>query len=161
MNLDFQQCLTQIFGFLLLLWLLKLFAWKPVLKILDERRERIAQGLKEIEEAKKELLILKEDYKCKLDKIDQEARGRIQEAVAQARKISAEIQEESRQEAKKILEKTQDTILIEMAKAKVSLKEEIVNLALTATEKLIKEKLDQGKDRELVSQFIQELDKLK
>lgn len=161
MNLDFQQILTQIAGFLLLLWLLKLFAWKPILKTLDERRERIVQGLKEIEEAKKELLILKEEYQNKLDKIDQEARARIQEAVAQANKISAEIQEESRQEAKKILEKTQDTILIEMAKAKVTLKEEIVNLALMATEKLIKEKLDQGKDRELVSRFIQELDRLK
>jgi F-type H+-transporting ATPase subunit b len=161
MNLDLQQILTQIFGFLLLLWLLKLFAWKPILKILDERKERIGQGLKQIEEAQQELSRLKEEYQAKLKRIDQEAHLRMQEAIAESHQISTEIQEEARAEAKKILEKAQSTIIMEVAKAKVSLKEEIVNLALTATEKLIKHKLDQEKDKELVDQFIQELENLK
>lgn len=161
MNLEIQQILTQIIGFLLLLYLLKKLTWKPLITLLDERRERIASEFKNIEKVKEELAKIEEDYKAKLAEIDAQARIRIQESIAEGQRISMEIQDKSREEAKKILSKAKTNIELEIAKAKVELRNEVAALAIRAAEKILREELDGKKQKKLVIDFIEKVEQLK
>lgn len=161
MNLEIQQILTQILGFLILLYILKRFAWKPLLSLLDERREKIASEFKNIEKFKEELSRIEEDYKAKLSEIDAQARIRIQEAIAEGQRISIEIQDKARDEAKKLLEKAKVNIELEMAKAKVELRNEVATLAIMAAERILREELDGKKQKKLVIDFIERVAQLK
>ena len=158
MHLEWQQVITQIIGFLIALFILKKLAWKPLLRVLEERKERIKSEFGKIEEDRKKAQTLLEQYQEKLKEIDAEARVRIQEAVNAGRNISGEIKQQAQAEAKEVLNKAQAEIGREIAKAKVQLKNDIVNMTLSATEKIIGEKLDEKKHKQLIADFIEELE---
>ena len=161
MNLSIQEILTQAGAFVLLVWVLKKMAWKPLLKLLDERRETIRKNFEEIEQTKKDLEALKVDYERSQARIEEDARQKIQLGIDEGKRIARELQEEARREARKILEKAKEDIQLEIAKAKVTLRSEIADLTLAATERLLEEKLDETKDKEIVLNFIEDLEKLK
>lgn len=159
MNLEWAQILTQAIGFLIALWVLKKFAWKPVSRLLEERRLRIASEFAKIEEEKKKLTDLFADYQAKLKEIDSLARQKILEAIQEGQKVALEIKENARTDAKEILKKAQFEVEQELAKAKVQLRDDVVNMTLAVTEKIIQEKLDETKNRKLIEQFISEVEK--
>lgn len=161
MGISLPEILTQAVGFMLLVLVLKKLAWGPILKLLDERRHKIQVGFAEIERAKKDVEKLKADYERARGHIEEEARGKLQQAIDEGKKIARELQEVARKEARAVLDKTKEDIALEVTKAKVTLRQEIADLALGAAEKLIQEKLDETKDKELVLDFIEELEKLK
>jgi F-type H+-transporting ATPase subunit b len=160
MVLDWSQIVTQIIGFLILLWLLKKFAWKPILQLLEDRRNKIVSEFVQIEQTKLEIAKLRQEYEQQLKNTDAQARQKILEAIQEGQKIAVEIQEKARNDSKQIIEKAKQNVELEIAKAKVELRNEIVNLTLAATEKMIYEKLDDQKHRELINQYIGTLDHL-
>jgi len=160
-SLSTNEIVAQVVSFLLLLTLLRIFAWKKLLKMLDDRRERIASEFRKIEDAQSAVEKLRADYDKRLAGIEAEARAKIQEAVAEGKKVSQEIREGARQEARTILDKAQENIEMEVSKAKQELKEKVVELTLGTTEKLLKEKITGEKDRKLASDFLDELENVK
>ena len=161
MNLEWQQVLTQIVGFLLLFWVLKKYAWKPLLGMLEERKQKISDEFKKIEKAQAEVTQLKEDFETQIRKIEQIAREKETAAIADGQRMAQEIQTKAREDAKEIIEKAKQNIDLEIAKAKVELRNQIVNLTLQATEKIIKEQLDDQKHREKINSFIDEIGTLR
>lgn len=161
MNLEIQQILTQAIGFLVLLFILKKIAWKPLLSLLDERREKISSEFQSIERTKSELSRLEQDYKARLAEIEAQARQKIQEAISEGQKISVELQEKAREEGKNILNKAKDNIELEIAKARVELRNQVVSLAIRAAEKVIKEELSEERHKRLVTEFIDEAGQLR
>lgn len=157
MDIQIQQVLTQIVGFLLLLWLLRKFAWGPLLGVLDERRTRIASELEEIRKGKESLAQMKTEYDTKISEIENQARLRIQEAVGEGQRMAREIAEGAREEAHQILEKAKEDIQREMAKAKAQLRDEIATIAVSAAGKIVRQEMNKQKDKELVLQYIDEL----
>ncbi|MDI6783622.1 MAG: F0F1 ATP synthase subunit B [bacterium] len=160
MQLDWSQILTQIIGFLLLLWLLKKFAWKPILQLLEARRAKIVSEFVQIDQTKQEIAKLRQEYEQQLKTIDAQARQKILEAIQEGQKIAGEIHGKARDDARQIVEKAKQNIELEIAKAKVELRNEIVKLTLQATEKMLNEKLDDQKHRELIVQYLNSLDRL-
>ena len=160
MNIEIYQILTQALGFLVLLWLLKKFAWKPLLTLIDERRDKISSEFSSIERAKTELSRLEEDYKAKLADIEAQARIKIQEAISEGQRISIEIQEKAREESKKIIAKAKANIELEISKAKVELRNQMATIAIKAAEKILKEELSGDRHKRLVSDFIENVDSL-
>ncbi len=161
MNLSIQEILTQAGAFILLVLVLKKMAWKPLLALLDERREKIRKSFEEIEQTKKDLETLKADYARSQARIEETMRQKMQEGIDEGKRIGRELQEEARRESRSILEKAKEDIQLETAKAKVTLRNEIADLTLRATERMLQEKLDETKDKELVLDFIEDLEKLK
>jgi len=153
------EIFAQIVGFLLLLFLLRAFAWKKLLRLLDDRRERISSEFKKIEDMQSEIAKLKSEYDKKLSDIDETSKIKLQEAMTRAKQLAEEVRESSQHQARKILEKAEESIGIELAKAKEELKNKVVDLTINTTEKIIKEKLTGEKDRKLVSEFIEEIDR--
>jgi F-type H+-transporting ATPase subunit b len=151
------QIVTQGIAFVLFFWILKRFAWKPILKLLDDRRDKISGEFQRISELEERFKQLRQDYENRLKDIDAESRRRIQEAIAEGRTISSEIAEQARHDARAITDKAKQNIELEVAKARAQLKEDIIRLTLAATEKILHERLDDRKHRDLVQRFIEQL----
>ena len=161
MQLIWQEILTNIVGFAILLWLLRRLAWGPLLTMLEARRSQIAQGLADVERAKADIERVKDEYNQRLTKIEEEARVKLREATLDGKRIATEIQEQAHAEARKIIEEMKAKLHLEIAQAKVELREQIAELAVDATERLLRERLDGGKDRALVTRFLGELEATK
>ncbi|HLD41251.1 MAG TPA: F0F1 ATP synthase subunit B [Candidatus Omnitrophota bacterium] len=158
MSLDFQQIITQAAGFLVLLVLLKLFFWRPMLSLLDERKERIASQLKDIENAKSDLSGLKADYEKRLNVIEETARLKVNEAILEGQRITREIKDQAHQEARRIIKDAREYINEEFSKAKEDLKNHIAALAVEAASRIIEAQITEKDSRRIVQDF---LDKVK
>jgi F-type H+-transporting ATPase subunit b len=145
---------TQGLGFLVLYLILKRFAFGPVLRAMDARRERIASDFRQIEGGKEEIRKSKEDYEQRLARIEEEARIRIRDAIQEGQKLAEHVKLDAQKEAEAMLNKVRELIESERAKASVELRDQIVALTIAAAEKLIRERLDQEKHRQLISEFI-------
>jgi F-type H+-transporting ATPase subunit b len=151
---------AQVLSFLLLLFVLRVFAWKKILALLDQRKERIAAEFKKIEETKAEVARIKADYETKVNGITAAAKLRIQEAVIDGRKIVEDSRKKAHEQAQEIITNAQASVKYELSKAKQALKKEIVDLAMNAAENIIQEKLTEAEDRKLVEDFLNRMDDL-
>ncbi len=159
MELQWQQLLTHAIGFLITVWILKRFAWGPLLSLLEERRNRIAGEFKDIEQEKAKVDELTAQYQSKLKDIDAERRTRLVEAVNEGKRIAEEVKASARDEAQEIRAKAKVDIERDIAKAKIQLKDDMIAMTLSATERIIREKLDDAKHRELIGGFIDSVEK--
>jgi len=158
LDLNWGLIVTQIIGFLLTVWILKAFAWKPLLKMLEDRRKKIAGDIDDAEKIKSDAENLLDDYNAKLRDIETEARSKIQDAVGEGNRIATEIREQAREEARQIVEKSREELSRDIAKARVELRDEVVGMAITAAEKIITTKLDEAEQKRLLEDFLKEVE---
>jgi F-type H+-transporting ATPase subunit b len=158
-SIEWQQLLTHALGFLIFFWVLKKYAWGPLLNLLDERRSKIVDQFEQIELEKETAAKLNAEYEAKLRDIDNERRAEIVKAVDEGKKVASEMKSAAQQEAKEIAEKNKKDLEREVAKAKVQLRDEMVAMTMSAAEKVIHERLDDAKHRELIDKFIANLEK--
>ena len=156
--IDLKLLLTHVVGFLLVVWLLRRFAWGPVLSYLEQRRQRIAAEFDKIEQQHQAAAKLKAEYEDHLRNIEAEGRQKIQEAVKEGNAAAAKIKERAQEERHQRLERVNEEVRMLEDSAKETLRKRTVELALRAAEKAVQEKLDDPKHEELISQFIQDLE---
>ena len=159
MDISIPQIITHAIGFLITFWILKKFAWGPLLAMMEERRAKIEGEFQKIEDDKAEVDKIAADYEAKLKDIDNERRAKIVEAVNEGKKVAEEIKQAAQAEARKKGEKARADLEHDIAKAKVELKGDMIALTMVAAEKIIGEKLDDAKHRELIGQFIDNVEK--
>ena len=158
MNVDIQQIITHIFGFLIALWILRRYAWKPLLGVLEERRQKIKADFDAARAKREEAEAEAARYAAQLKDIETEARQKIQEAIAEGRRIAGEMREDARAEAKKIIEKARADLERDVAKAQAELKEKMVGMTVTATERIIRQSIDTEDHRRLIAGFLDEIE---
>jgi F-type H+-transporting ATPase subunit b len=122
MHVELAQVLSQVVAFLITLAVLKRFAWKPLLQILEERRNNIQAELDAIQEQRDALVILEAEYNERVQGLETLARTKIQEAIHDAQKIAREIQQRARDQAQELVEKTRSDLEQELVKARMQLK---------------------------------------
>ncbi len=148
--------IAQLINFLLLLLIFRMLLYKPLLKMLDERKKRIQEGLDASDEAKRRLSQTEQEVAKELEK----ARQQGQEQIAQAQQIAARIQEEARQgarqEADQLLARAKNEIDLQRDSAIAELRREFAGLTITAAERVIKEELDPEKHRRLIQEVLAE-----
>ena len=148
--------IAQLINFVLLLIIFRLILYKPLLKILDERKKRIQEGLDASDEAKRRLSQTEREVAKELEK----ARQQGQEEIAQAQQIAARSQEEARQgarqEAEQLLARAKNEIDLQRDSAIAELRREFAGLTITAAERIIKEELDPEKHRRLIQEVLAE-----
>jgi F-type H+-transporting ATPase subunit b len=158
MDLQWKELITQALGFLIVVWLLKKYAWSGLLEFIEKRRELIASEFDNIEKSKADAEALKARFDQELADIEQTRRERIQEAVNEASQHAAEIKEEARGDAVELREKAERDITLEMDKANAVLRDRMTSAVITISEKVIRERLDDEKHRELINRFLDEVD---
>jgi len=145
-----------VINFIVLFFLLRIFLYKPVLKILDERSRRTKEAMELAEATKQEYAEAKSEVQKQIEKGRQEA----QAIIAQAMQVGERLKEESRQEATKqaqtIVDRTRAELEAERDKIVEDLRKEFVDISISAAEKVIKETLDKEKHRKLIEETLQE-----
>ncbi len=155
-----KEVLVQILGFVAVFLILKKFAWKGLLGAIDERRHKIETEFKNIEDHKAGLAQLEKDYRARIENIEQEARVKIQEAANVGIALARDIQDKARQDAEKMIARAQAEISQDIAKARQTMRGELVDLSALISEKIIREKLDAKEHEKLVDQFLKDLQKV-
>lgn len=159
--IDIKQVLTQIVGFLIFLFLIRKFAWGPVLQTLEDRKAKIAGDLADAERKKQEAAELRAKLEQELRTIDQQARQKIAEAVAEGHKIATDIKTDAQAQARERLDRADAEIQGERAKAQKALLEDMARLAVGGAEKILRKKLDEAEQRRLVGEFIADAGELR
>ncbi len=144
--------------FLLLLVILKKFAWKPILGAVTEREDSIKNALLEADKARQEMQDLKSDN----EKILKEARTERDNMLKEARDIKNSMIEEAKDEAKtqanKLMEQAKAAIQSEKLAAIAEIKSQVANLSIDIAEKVVKDELsDKNKQLKLVEQLLGEV----
>ena len=143
--------------FLTLVFLLAKFAWKPIVKMVEERTKNIEDALNSAENAKKEMAGLKAEN----EQIMKEARAERDKIVREAREMKDKIIEESKETAKaeadKILAQARKLIDDEKRAAMNELKDQVASLSIEIAEKILtKELSDKKKQAELIDDILQQ-----
>ncbi|MBU1317624.1 MAG: F0F1 ATP synthase subunit B [candidate division Zixibacteria bacterium] len=159
-SIEWQQILTHIIGFVIALLILKKYAWKPLLGMIDERREKIQGDFDKASDELKKAEKLRVDYEQRMKEAEVDARAKIQEAIRDGQNVAAEIKDTARNEARELIERAKEELSRDVDKAKIQLKLDIVRMTLSATEKMINEKLDEAKHRQMIEGFINEVEKI-
>ena len=111
MHIDFPVLLTTVLGFLIVVWILRRFAWNPILDLLDARRDKIRADFAEAEGARSDAEKLKGDFEVKISEIKVLERERIQEAAKQGEELAGRIREEAQGKAEASLAKARTDLL--------------------------------------------------
>ncbi len=156
--LDFElsQVIIQIIAFLIMLFIMKKYGWKPLLDTLENRKIKIQGEFDAIAAQKEALKELNMQYEAKLKEIDHEARNKIQQAIEEGRMMSAEIQKDAQSHAKIIFDKAKSDLEAQILKAKSDFKKDVINLVVQITEKVLQEKLKSEDQLKLIAQFVEE-----
>jgi F-type H+-transporting ATPase subunit b len=161
MNIQIDLVLTQILGFVLFVWILRKLMWGPVMDMLDQRRHKIAADFREAEKRQADADALKAQYESELRGIETRARARMQEAIGEGQQVAAEIRAQATEEASQRIHHAEESIAREVEKSKELLKEQMAALSLRAAEKVMRERLDEARHRQLIELFIEELGQMK
>jgi F-type H+-transporting ATPase subunit b len=145
---------AQIVNFTVLLIVLRLFVYKPVLRVLDERRERIREGLSAAERGREQAAEANRDAQAQIDA----ARREGQAIVAQAQQAAQRVQEEGRAQAQlqqeAMLERARGEIQLERDNAIAELRKEFADLTIAAAEKVIGQSLDRTAHQRLIDEAL-------
>ena len=149
-----------ILTFLLLLFVLAKFAWKPLLKMLNDREELIRSSLEDAEKAKKKLERLNAEGETIINQARSEAQSILSEGKAAAAKLKDETLDVAKEQAKKIASEAEKQINIEKEKAIAEIKSEVVNLSMSIAEKLINKNISPKDNKALIDESLSNVKKL-
>ncbi len=155
---EIPKVITHILGFVITVWILKRFAWGPVISLLEERRARIQAEFDRIEQGRQEVAALQAQYEGQLKEIEAQRRARIQDGVNEGRRVGEEIREQARREKVGLMERTREEIEREWDKAHVALRNDMVGMVVQATEKLLRERLDAARHRQQIEEFLAQIE---
>jgi F-type H+-transporting ATPase subunit b len=144
--------------FFITLFVLRRYAFGPIQKIIDERRERIRQSLEEADRARQEARHLLEEHRSLIARARQDADEILGEARRVADAQRERVREETEADRQRRLEDTRRQIEAETRRALDQIREEVAELTLIAAEKVTRKALDQADQRRLIDEAIRELD---
>lgn len=146
-----------IVTFIILLIVLKKFAWKPILGALEERENSIKDSLSAAEKAMSKAERISKENEAALREAEFEAQKIRKEAIEEAELLRAERIEKAKEEAEQLLEHARNTIDREKKLALLELRDEVAKLAIESASKIIDAELDPKKNSKLVNDYIKEL----
>ncbi len=148
----------QILLFILLYFLLKKFAWKPILNAVDDREEGIKNALEEAENARKEIQNLTADNERILKEARIERDAMLKEAREMKESMITDAKDEAKAQATKVIDQAKTTIEAEKHAAIAEIKNQVAELSLGIAEKVMRSELsDKNKQIKLVEDMLKEV----
>jgi F-type H+-transporting ATPase subunit b len=148
--------IANIVNFTVLLIVLRMFAWGPLTKMLDERRERIRESLAAAEQAKAQVANSERQVQEQVEA----GRRDAQNLIAQAQEISARIQADARTQAQAdaeaLISRARSEIQLERDTAIADLRKEFADVTIAAAEKVVNSSLDRTAHRRLIDEALAE-----
>ena len=146
-----------IITFILLLFILRKVAWKPLLEALRAREESVKNAIEHAEKARNDAERLLQENQKTMEQASIEGQKILSESRALAEKLKDEIIDKANQQSRKMLEAAKEEIERDKESAMLQLRSEIASIAVDAAGKIIDETLDEEKHRKLVDSYLKEL----
>jgi F-type H+-transporting ATPase subunit b len=156
LGLDGKSLIIQLVTFVLAYLVLRKWAFGPIMKVLNERRQIIEEGVALGEQMKKDQAELEAQVAKKLAEARKEADGIVSDANETSRQMIREAEDKARGKAAGIMQEAEARIVSETQRARKQLQGELVGLISDATEAIIGEKVDAKKDAQLIDRALQE-----
>ncbi len=151
--------ITQAVNFLVVLFILQRFAYKPLLGMMEKRKQEIANALNNAEKVRQDAAAKQAEFDKQIEAERRAAQERLAQAGQQSEKVRAEIIAKANEEAAQIKMKAQQDTEYERKQAQAQLQREAAELSLAITRKVLGGgALDEAKQRQLVQQFLADLD---
>ncbi len=158
LGIDPALLIAYLINFVILVFLLRLFLYRPVLNMLGERRQRIRESLEEADKVRQQAEVQRTEFQRELE----EARRTSQEAAARAAEETEKMREgilaEARKEAEQIREQAHQQLEVERQQVMAELRRDVVDLAVELTRRVVGETVavDEQAQRKLIQRFLQE-----
>lgn len=152
--------IAQIVNVGLLIFLLWQFAYKPVLKLMNDRRQKIQESLEYAEKVKQDAVAQQKEFEQKLEATRREMAAATAAAAQAGEKEREAILAQAREEARKLVEQAREQIEYERKQMLAELREEVVRLSMLTAQKVIGQSLDENAHRKLVNEFLAQADQL-
>jgi F-type H+-transporting ATPase subunit b len=148
--------LTQIVTFVILLVILRFAAYKPIVRMLDERSRRIKESMEHAEEVKQASLRAEEEVGKRLEEASREGQARIERAIKAGDELKQKAEADAHKEALTLIERARVDIRQERDAAIDGVRREFADLTVLAAGKVIERSLDKAQHRELIDSVLAE-----
>ena len=160
MEIHLPDLIFAIINFVVLLLLLRIFLYKPLLKMMDERKKSISEALDAAADARLEVAETRYLIQTELAQANAKAEELLAAARAQSEELKEEILSQARAEALAISAKAQAEIAREREEALVALREEVGGLVMAATRQLLQEAVDEKVQKHLFDRYVKDIGQL-
>ena len=146
--------IAQILNFLVLVFVLAKFAYKPLLNIMEERKNKIASDLEAADKAKADAEAVKSEYAAKLADARQEAQAIIDNARKTAQAAHDKIMADTKAEQEQLIAAAKETIALEKQKSLDDIRAQVINLSMIAAGKIVEQKLGSEEDKKIAGEIV-------
>lgn len=150
------QLIAQVANFFVLLFVLRLVLYKPILRMLDERRSRIAEGVNAAEKARVEAAQAEANIQAQLDAARREGQELVATAQTVGQRLQAEAREQANRDREQLLERARSEIQLERDQAIAELRREFAGITVTAAERVINQSLDEERHKRIIDEALSE-----
>ena len=157
-DLTLGTILAQMLNFFILVWILARFAFKPLVSMMLERKERIAKDLADAQAARNESEQFKADYAAQIANARQEAQQIVEKAVQQAEATTREQLAAAREQIEREKERARQDIVNERDRAMNNLRNEVISLSVAMATKVVAKDMDSETNTKLIEDAIAKLD---
>ncbi|MDI6815541.1 MAG: F0F1 ATP synthase subunit B [Dehalococcoidales bacterium] len=161
LGINLPTLVAQIINFAILFGLLYLVAYKPILRMLDERSRKIKESMEQTEYIKQQAAHAEEESKKRIEAAAKEGQEVIARAVRTGEEVRQKAQQEARQEAESLIARARLEIQRERDEAIGELRKEFADLIILAAGKVIDRSLDKEAHRQLIDKVLEESTTLK
>ena len=161
LGIHFPSLAIYLVNFLLVLLLLYLFAYKPILRLMDQRADRIRESLEAADTARQEAASSQEAIQEQITEARREGQRIIDQARETSERFRTEEMDKARQEAEAFVERAKEDIARERDTALQEVRASFGDLAITAAERVIRSSLDRQAHEELINQVLEEGESLR
>lgn len=144
---------AQILNFLILVLILAKFAYKPLLKVMEERKEKIASDLQAADKAKADAEAVKAEYAAKLADAKAEAQAIIDNARKTAAAAHDKIMADTKAEQEQVIAAAKESIAMEQKKAMEQVRAQVIELSMAVAGKIVEQKLGSEEDKALAAKL--------
>lgn len=156
LGFDLGSILWQLVAFGLLLFVLYKFMYRPTLDMLDARAARVQEGVARAEEARLQSEAAQREYDRSLDEARRLSQELMADATRAAERARQEIQDQARRDAAQMVEEARQQIQTERRQALAAVRDDIVDLSIEATRRVLQGGIDEETQRKLIGRFLQE-----
>ena len=156
LNIDIWNIVFTVINILVLYFFLKHFLFRPVQKIMEERKQMVERDLDAAKDAKGEAIRMKEEYEASIANADEEASRIVEDARRRASAQYDQMLIQARTDAEKKRQEADQEIALEKERAINELKNSVADLALVAAEKLMEQHSGAENDQKLYDAFLKE-----
>jgi F-type H+-transporting ATPase subunit b len=157
MDFSLKLVLYQAINFVILMVVLGYLFNKFLRPFMHKRTEEIKKSFEDIENQKKEMALLKQQYNDQVDCLKDKAKLEIEKAIGEGSRLRDDIVAQAKKESNSLIDRAKTEIDHEKQKAIMELQKEVASLSLQATQHLIKKQMDDATNRRLVEDFLEDL----